>query len=97
MYVDLIWVRLEIIERDHYNGLEPQVDYQLKMRCSVFRITCLKLSTFLKVAVSILLIFSSRYSCKLLFSAMNLRNQTSETAGPYDGRLKCIVLCSLEE
>jgi hypothetical protein len=89
-FVDLR-VRLEIIERDRCNGLEPQLSAE-NVVLSVWNDLPETFNSLKKVAVAILSIFSSSYSCESLFSTMNFIKSDIRNSLTDDLSAACVAL-----
>ena len=89
-FVDLR-MRLEIIERDRCNGLEPQLSAENEV-VSVWNDLPETFNTLKKVAVAILSIFSSSYSCESLFSTMNFIKSDIRNSLTDDLSAACVAL-----
>ena len=89
-FVDLR-VRLETIERDRCNGLEPQLSAENEV-LSVWNDLPETFNCLRKVAVAILSIFSSSYSCESLFSTMNFIKSDIRNSLTDDLSAACVAL-----
>ena len=89
-FVDLR-VRLEMIERDRCNGLKPQLSAENEV-LSVWNDLPETFNSLKKVAVAILSIFSSSYSCESLFSTMNFIKSDIRNSLTDDLSAACVAL-----
>lgn len=90
-FVDLR-MRLEIIERERLNGLlEPHVSAENEI-VKVWNELPGTYNSLIKVAMSILSIFSSTYSCESLFSTMNFIKSNTRNCLTDDLSAACVSL-----